>query len=66
MIGRFVALCKGLIHAAGMMAGKPDYEAYKRHMRAAHPDRAALSYEEFVRNRQCARYGGNGGVGPCC
>lgn len=50
--------------AARMMVGMPDYETYVVHMRTRHPDRTPMSYEEFFRERQEARY--SGGVGKCC
>lgn len=50
--------------AARMMVGLPDYESYVAHVRSQHPERAPMSYEEFFRDRQNARY--NGGVGRCC
>lgn len=50
--------------AARMMVGLPDYDAYVAHTQSQHPDRNLMSYEEFFRERQEARY--NGGVGKCC
>jgi uncharacterized short protein YbdD (DUF466 family) len=47
-----------------LMVGLPDYEGYVAHMRATHPDRPAMTYEEFFRERQNARYGT--GAGKCC
>lgn len=47
-----------------LMVGLPDYQAYVAHMAAQHPDRPAMTYEEFFRERQEARYGGK--VGRCC
>lgn len=48
-----------------LMVGVPSYDAYVEHMRRNHPDRAAMSYAEFVRDRQRARFGGNGSP-RCC
>lgn len=53
-----------LQQTARLMVGVPDYEAYLRHMRDHHPDRAPLDYASFFRNRQAARYGS--GQGKCC
>ena len=39
------------------MIGVPDYDTYVAHMRHAHPDRPLMSYAEFFRERQSARYG---------
>ena len=50
---------------ARMMVGVPDYDAYLRHMREAHPDRAPMDRVAFFRERQEARYGGKNG-GKCC
>lgn len=50
-----------------LMVGLPDYGGYVAHMQATHPDRAPMSYEEFFRERQAARYGGAGGkMSRCC
>lgn len=49
-----------------LMVGVPDYGAYVEHMRVAHPDRSIMSYEEFFRERQEARYGGKGRMSRCC
>lgn len=53
-----------LVSTARLMVGVPDYQAYVQHARTAHPDRPVMSYEEFFRNRQHARY--SGGAGRCC
>lgn len=47
-----------------LMVGLPDYQTYVAHMASTHPDRAPMTYEEFFRERQEARYGG--GQGKCC
>ena len=49
-----------------LMVGLPDYSAYVGHMEATHPEQAPMSYEEFFRERQEARYGGAGKRGGCC
>ena len=52
---------------ARLMIGVPSYEAYLEHARSAHPDDEPMSYEQFFRNRQDARYGGGGKGGfRCC
>jgi uncharacterized short protein YbdD (DUF466 family) len=49
------------------MIGVPNYEAYLAHARSAHPDHEPMSYAQFFRNRQDARYGGGGkGDFRCC
>ena len=47
-----------------LMVGVPEYNAYAAHMRDRHPDQAVMTYQEFFRERQAARYGGK--VGRCC
>ena len=56
---------KYLGQAAKMMIGVPDYDNYVEHMRVTHPDQTPMTYEEFFRDRQDARYGGKGGA-KCC
>lgn len=53
--------------SARLMAGLPSYDVYLAHARAAHPDREPMSYAQFVRDRQDARYGAGGRGGfRCC
>lgn len=47
-----------------LMVGVPEYSAYAAHMRNKHPDQAVMTYQEFFRERQMARYGRK--VGRCC
>jgi uncharacterized short protein YbdD (DUF466 family) len=49
-----------------LMVGVPEYSTYVNHMRITHPDQPVMSYQEFFRERQEARYGGNGKVTRCC
>lgn len=49
-----------------LMVGLPEYGTYVTHMENTHPGEPMMSYEEFFRERQDARYGGNGRVGRCC
>ena len=45
----------------------PDYDTYVEHMRGKHPDLPVMTYEEFFRERQEARYGGGKGkTFRCC
>jgi uncharacterized short protein YbdD (DUF466 family) len=48
-----------------LMVGVPDYGAYCEHMTSQHPGAPLMSYEEFFRNRQQARYAA-GRAGRCC
>ncbi|WP_420143328.1 YbdD/YjiX family protein [Sphingobium sp.] len=51
---------------ARLMVGQSDYDAYRAHMAATHPDAPVMDKVQFFRNRQEARYGGKGGSGRCC
>lgn len=50
---------------AHLMIGLPDYPTYVAHMKTHHPDKHCMTYEEFFRERQEARYNRNG-TGRCC
>ncbi|WJF91851.1 YbdD/YjiX family protein [Paraburkholderia bonniea] len=50
--------------AMRLMVGIPDYDTYVAHMRTTHPEQEAMTYEEFFRERQNARY--RSGAGKCC
>lgn len=50
---------KYLGQAALMLIGIPDYDNYVQHMRHNHPEQPIMSYEEFFRQRQAARYAGS-------
>jgi uncharacterized short protein YbdD (DUF466 family) len=47
-----------------LMVGVPEYSTYVDHMKHKHPDQPLMSYRDFFRERQAARYGGK--VGRCC
>ncbi len=52
---------------ARLMIGIPDYETYVAHRRANHPDQPIMSYVEFFRERQQARYAvDKGRFRGCC
>jgi len=52
---------------ARLMIGVPDYETYVSHRRAKHPDQPIMTYVEFFRERQDARYAiGKGRFRACC
>ncbi len=64
---RVSAFLRCVCDGARLMVGVPNYEAYAEHMRRTHPDKPAMTYAEFFRDRQAARYGGGGGGGlRCC
>lgn len=52
---------------ARLMVGIPDYQTYVRHRQTFHPEEPIMSYEEFFRERQDARYAvGKGRFRACC
>lgn len=53
--------------AARLMLGVPDYDAYVAHRKAHHPGEPVMSYVEFFRERQNARYAvDKGRFKGCC
>ena len=66
MLGELGKLGAYLGQTARLMVGLPDYDNYLNHMQANHPDQPVMSYEEFFRERQDARYGGKGKITGCC
>ena len=66
MLGELGKLGAYLGQTARLMVGLPDYDNYLNHMKATHPDQPVMSYEEFFRERQDARYGGKGRLARCC
>jgi uncharacterized short protein YbdD (DUF466 family) len=55
------------VQTARLMVGVPDYDAYVAHRRAHHPAEPIMSYPEFFRERQQARYGcEKGRFRGCC
>lgn len=67
MFGSLGKTGKYLGQAARMLIGIPDYDTYVQHMTDNHPDKPVMSYKEFFRERQDARYGGSGKGGfRCC
>jgi uncharacterized short protein YbdD (DUF466 family) len=62
---RFV--CEAVTRTARLMVGVPDYDNYVAHRQANHPGQAVMTYEEFFRERQEARYAvGKGRFRGCC
>jgi len=52
---------------ARLMIGVPDYETYVAHRQAKHPEQPIMTYVEFFRERQEARYAiGKGRFRGCC
>ena len=65
-LARFRHWCSSLLRGGRQMCGIPDYQTYLAHHRRHHPERPALSYEAFFRERIDARYGGRNGNTRCC
>ena len=62
---RFV--CDMVAQTARLMVGVPDYETYVAHRRVNHPGLPVMTYEEFFRERQEARYSvKKGRLRGCC
>jgi uncharacterized short protein YbdD (DUF466 family) len=52
---------------ARLMVGVPDYQNYVEHRKTFHPGEPIMTYEEFYRERQNARYAcGKGKFRGCC
>jgi uncharacterized short protein YbdD (DUF466 family) len=64
MLRKIIQGAAYLRQSARLMVGMPEYATYLEHMKNAHSDRPAMSYPEFFRERQEARYGGK--VNRCC
>lgn len=55
------------VRTARLMVGVPDYDTYVEHRKVTHPDEPVMTWEEFFRERQDARYGfGKNGRFRCC
>ena len=55
------------VQTARLMVGIPDFERYVAHRRKQHPAEPVMSYAEFFRERQQARYAvGKGRFRGCC
>jgi uncharacterized short protein YbdD (DUF466 family) len=66
MFSEIVKAGKYLGQSVRLMVGLPEYDTYVAHCETTHPGQAYMSYEEFFRERQEARYGGAGKRGGCC
>jgi uncharacterized short protein YbdD (DUF466 family) len=66
MLSKLTQAGRYLGQSLRLMIGVPEYNAYVAHMTNAHPDQPVMSYEKFFRERQEARYGGNGKISRCC
>lgn len=60
-------LWRRFVQTARLMVGVPDYDTYVAHRKAQHPGEPVMSYTEFFRERQNARYSyGSGRFRGCC
>jgi uncharacterized short protein YbdD (DUF466 family) len=57
-------ILKRVVQTARLMCGVPDYDTYVAHRKARHPGEPVMTYPEFFRDRQNARY--HPGNGKCC
>jgi uncharacterized short protein YbdD (DUF466 family) len=51
---RFV--CEMVVQTARLIVVGPDYQTYVTHRQTTHPDLPVMTYVEFFRERQDARY----------
>jgi uncharacterized short protein YbdD (DUF466 family) len=67
LIARTRYVCEMVAQTARLMVGVPDYETYVAHRRENHAGLPIMTYEEFFRERQEARYAvGKGRFRGCC
>jgi uncharacterized short protein YbdD (DUF466 family) len=65
--GRVRLVCERVAQTARLMVGVPDYQTYVTHRQTQHPDQPFMTYQEFFRERQDARYAiGKGRFRGCC
>ena len=57
----------GAAKTARLIVGIPDYQNYVEHRKAFHPNEPIMTYEQFFRERQNARYAcDKGKFRGCC
>jgi uncharacterized short protein YbdD (DUF466 family) len=60
-------VCEMAVQTARLMVGIPDYDTYVAHRQVNHPNTPIMTYKEFFRERQEARYAvGKGRFRGCC
>jgi uncharacterized short protein YbdD (DUF466 family) len=65
--GRVRLVCDRVTQTARLMVGIPDYQTYVMHRQTNHPGQQVMTYEEFFRERQAARYAfDKGRFRGCC
>ena len=65
-MGKVAHWWRRAVQTARLMVGVPDYERYVAHRRSHHPAESVMSYAEFFRERQQARYNRGGKPTGCC
>lgn len=63
-LARIASGARRLRQSLRLMVGVPEYGTYVAHMRDKHPHQQIMSYQEFFRERQEARYGSK--INRCC
>lgn len=63
-LARIASGARRLRQSLRLMVGVPEYDTYVAHMRDMHPHLPVMSYQQFFRERQEAKYGER--VGRCC
>jgi uncharacterized short protein YbdD (DUF466 family) len=63
---RLRLFAKRLGECGHLMVGLPDYETYVAHIARAHPGQTPMTYKQFFRDRQAARFGDGGTRGMRC
>ena len=67
MIAELAQAGRYLGQSMRLMVGLPEYDVYVAHMELTHPGDPVMSYEDFFRERQQARYCKDGKPsGGCC
>ena len=56
LVPRARLVCEFVTKTARLMIGIPDYQTYVMHRQTNHPGQPVMTYEEFFRQRQAARY----------
>jgi len=56
VIRRARLVCDTAVQTARLMVGVPDYDNYVLHRETNHPEQSIMTYQEFFRERQEARY----------
>jgi uncharacterized short protein YbdD (DUF466 family) len=58
---------EGMVRTARLAVGVPDYEDYLQCRRTSHPEQPVMTYEEFIAERQEARFAvEKGRLKSCC